>query len=65
MPAADDRVSLTVKKTDPDQKVGIGLVKQKGGVFVTKLSKHGLFQGTEIGINDKILSINGQFDRDD
>ena len=62
MPTADDLVSVTVKKTDPDQKVGIGLVKQQkngGGVFVTKLSKHGLFQNTEIEIDDKILSING------
>lgn len=56
---ADDLVSVTVKKTDPNQKAGIKLVQKEGGVFVSAVVEGGLFDGSEIGVNDRVLSING------
>jgi C-terminal processing protease CtpA/Prc len=57
---ADDLVSVTVRKTSPDQKAGVSLVERKGRVYVTKVTEQGLFHGSEIEVGDVVLSINGK-----
>jgi C-terminal processing protease CtpA/Prc len=58
--AADDLVSITVRKENPDQKSGIGLIERSGAVYVTKITENGLFHGSELDIGDVVLSINGK-----
>lgn len=58
--SADDLVSVTVKKNDPNQKAGIKLVQRQGGLYVTGILEDGLFYDSEIEVNDKILSLNGK-----
>jgi C-terminal processing protease CtpA/Prc len=57
--ATDDLVSVTVRKSDPNQKAGISLVERQEAVYVTKVTENGLFHGTEIEMGDLVLSING------
>ncbi|KAL3939263.1 MAG: hypothetical protein SGBAC_005988 [Bacillariaceae sp.] len=57
--AADDLVSVTVKKLDPTQKAGIRLVQKGGALYVSKVLKDGLFYDSEVKEGDKILSLNG------
>jgi C-terminal processing protease CtpA/Prc len=58
--AADDLVSVTVRKETPDQKAGISLVERQNAVYVTKIAENGLFYDTEVDVGDKVLSINGK-----
>jgi PDZ domain-containing secreted protein len=60
MGSADDLVSVTIKKTDPDQKAGIKLAQKQGGLYVTGILENGFFHGSEIEADDKILSLNGK-----
>eukprot|EP00526_Cylindrotheca_closterium_P010589 CAMPEP_0113633780 /NCGR_PEP_ID=MMETSP0017_2-20120614/17586_1 /TAXON_ID=2856 /ORGANISM="Cylindrotheca closterium" /LENGTH=396 /DNA_ID=CAMNT_0000544445 /DNA_START=149 /DNA_END=1336 /DNA_ORIENTATION=- /assembly_acc=CAM_ASM_000147 len=57
--AADDLVSVTVRKTDPKQKAGIKLVQKGGALYISHLVEGGLFDESEIEVGDKILSLNG------
>ena len=57
---ADDLVSVTVRKNDPNQKAGISLVERLGQVYITKVTENGLFFNTEVEIGDLVLSINGK-----
>eukprot|EP00980_Cylindrotheca_fusiformis_P021441 scaffold8301_cov184-Cylindrotheca_fusiformis.AAC.9 len=58
--AADDLVCVSVKKTDPNQKIGIKLAQRPGGLYITGILDDGLFDGSEIEIGDRVLSLNGQ-----
>jgi C-terminal processing protease CtpA/Prc len=58
--AADDLVSVTVRKENPEQKAGISLVERQNAVYVTKIIENGLFHETEVEVGDKVLSINGK-----
>lgn len=58
--AADDLVSVTVRKDHPEQKAGISLVERQNAVYVTKVTENGLFHDTEVDVGDKVLSINGK-----
>lgn len=58
--AADDLVSVTVKKSVPEEKAGIKMVQKHGGIFITKITKNGLFDDTELEVDDRVLSINGK-----
>lgn len=58
--AADDLLSVTVKKDDPNEKAGLKMVQKQGGIFITKITENGLFHGTELEVDDRVLSINGK-----
>jgi hypothetical protein len=58
--SADDLVSVTIRRTDPDQQAGIKLALIQGGLYVTGILENGLFHGSEIEADDKILSLNGK-----
>ncbi|CAJ1934624.1 unnamed protein product [Cylindrotheca closterium] len=61
MVAKQGMISVTLTKKSPDQKFGVDLKQDKDGtVFVKKISKSGLFHGSELEVEDKILSINGK-----
>lgn len=52
--------SVTLVKKSPDQKVGVGLREKGGAIYIKKISKSGLFANSELGVDDKVLSINGK-----
>lgn len=58
--AADDLISITIKKLDPDEKAGMTLVQKGGALYVSKILKSSPFNGSDIEEGDKILSLNGQ-----
>mmetsp|Transcript_42764 Transcript_42764/g.103445 ORF Transcript_42764/g.103445 Transcript_42764/m.103445 type:complete len:372 (+) Transcript_42764:98-1213(+) len=61
MAAAKGMISVTLTKEKPDQKVGVELKQEKdGSIFIKKISKNGLFHGSELEGGDKVLSINGK-----
>lgn len=58
--STDDLVSVTVRKTSPSQKAGVGLVERSKSVFITKITENGLFHESGIDVGDVVLSINGK-----
>lgn len=56
----DDLVSVTVRKTDPNQKAGVKVVQKQDGIFITAINENGLLDNTKIEVGDKLLSINGK-----
>eukprot|EP00980_Cylindrotheca_fusiformis_P021440 scaffold8301_cov184-Cylindrotheca_fusiformis.AAC.8 len=58
--AGDDLVSVTVRKSDPNQKAGVKVVQRQDGIYITGITKNGLLDNTQIAVGDKLLSINGK-----
>jgi C-terminal processing protease CtpA/Prc len=58
--AADDLVSVTVRKTDPNQKAGVKVVQKQDGIYITAITEDGLLDNAGIEVGDKLLSINGK-----
>jgi len=57
--ATDDLVSVTVRKSEPNQRAGVSLAARQGSLYITKVIKDGLFYNSEVEIGDLVLSING------
>lgn len=57
----DEFMSVTVRKDDPNEKVGILLeTDPKGRIRVVNIATNGLFADSEVAIGDIVLSVNGK-----
>jgi hypothetical protein len=57
----DEFMSVTVRKSDPKEKVGIRLEQDdKGRVRVMNIATNGLFANSEVEVGDICLSVNGK-----